>query len=149
MIQILRCNSEHNDFIELVKLLDFELAVRDGDSHSFYSQFNKIDQIKHVVIAYENDFPIACGSIKEYDSTTMELKRMYTIPAARGKGIASKVLKELEIWAGEMAYRTCILETGIHQPEAIAMYKKFGYLLIPNYGQYIDAVESLCFEKRI
>ncbi len=149
MIRLLRTNSGHPDFIELVKSLDIELALRDGDSHSFYSQFNKIDQIKYVVMAFENEVPVACGAIKEYDSTTMELKRMFTVLAARGKGIASKVLRELEIWASEMAYKKCILETGINQPEAIALYKKRGYLLISNYGQYIDAIESLCFEKRI
>jgi len=149
MIHLLRTNSEHIDFIELVKLLDTELAVRDGDSHSFYSQFNKIDKIKHVVVAYENEIPIACGAIKEYNSETMELKRMYTLPAQRGKGMAGRILKELENWAVEMNFHSCILETGINQPEAIALYKKNAYLLIPNYDQYIDAIESLCFKKEL
>jgi GNAT superfamily N-acetyltransferase len=74
---------------------------------------------------------------------------MYTSPEHRGKGIASKVLAELERWAAELSYQTCILETGKKQPEAIALYKKNGYKLIPNYGQYAEAENSVCFEKKI
>lgn len=149
MIQLIRTNSGNADFISLVKHLDAELAIRDGDEHSFYDQFNKIDTIKHVVVAYENDIPIACGAIKEFDPTTMELKRMYTLPVHRGKGMATKVLTELETWAKELNYKKCILETGKKQPEAIKLYKKNGYNVIPNYGQYSGMENSVCFEKEI
>jgi putative acetyltransferase len=147
MIRLIRNDSTHNDFIELVKHLDKDLAERDGNEHSFYAQFNKIDKIKHVVIAYENDTPVACGAIKEYASGTMEVKRMYTHPEFRGKGIASKVLQELERWAKELGYNKCILETGKKQPEAVQLYQKNGYHFIPNYGQYAEVENSVCFEK--
>src|SRR5687768_6690910 len=111
MIKLIRTDSDNRDFIELVKCLDADLAQRDGSDHSFYSQFNKIDKINHTVVAYENDKPIGCGAIKEYAPNTMEIKRMYTMPESRGKGIASKVLNELEIWASELTYKKCILET--------------------------------------
>ena len=149
MIKIARTNSDNQDFIDLVKYLDADLAERDGNDHSFYAQFNKIDKIKYVVIAYENSKPICCGAIKEYTPNTMEIKRMYTSPESRGKGIATKVLTELEIWATELSYEKCILETGKKQPEAIGLYKKNGYKLIPNYGQYVEIENSLCFEKDI
>jgi GNAT superfamily N-acetyltransferase len=149
MIRIIRTNSDNQDFIGLVKHLDADLAERDGEDHSFYAQFNKIDKIKHVVVAYENDQPVGCGAIKEYAPDTMEVKRMYTSPESRGKGIASKVLRELEVWAAELSYGTCILETGKKQPEAIGLYKKNGYQVIPNYGQYAEVENSLCFEKHI
>ncbi len=147
MITLTRTNSENTDFIELVRHLDADLAERDGSEHAFYAQFNKIAKIKHVVVAYEDDTPIGCGAIKEYETGTMEVKRMYTTPASRGKGIASRVLSELENWAAEMSCQKCVLETGIKQPEAIALYKKNGYQIIPNYGQYIGVDNSLCFEK--
>jgi putative acetyltransferase len=147
MIRLIRTDSGNNDFIELVKQLDADLAKRDGDEHSFYAQFNKIISIKHVVVAYENDKPIACGAIKEFSPDTMEVKRMYTTPESRGKGIASKVLAELEKWAAELLYKKTVLETGKKQPEAITLYKKNGYQLIPNYGQYAGVENSLCFEK--
>src|SRR6267154_283957 len=110
MIRILRTNTENKDFIDLVKLLDTELAVRDDEDHAFYSPFNKIDKIKYAVVVYENDKPLGCGAIKEYDPEVMEVKRMYVSPESRGRGIATNVLTELEKWAGELDYKKCVLE---------------------------------------
>ena len=149
MISILRTTSENSDFITLVRLLDTDLAIRDGDEHSFYAQYNKVATIKHVVVAYENDQPVSCGAIKEYEPGVMEVKRMYTLPEYRGKGIASKVLKELELWASELSYNKCILETGKKQPEAIRLYQKAGYTIIENYGQYKNVENSICMTKSI
>ena len=149
MISLIRTNSDNHDFIDLVKNLDAELAERDGIDHSFYSQFNKISKIKYVVLAYENDTPLACGAIKEYDTSTMEVKRMYVSPELRGKGIAAEVLFALENWAKELSYVKCVLETGKRQPEAIRLYEKCGYSRIPNYGQYIGIENSVCFEKKL
>lgn len=149
MIIIKRTDSEDQDFIVLVKYLDTDLAIRDGDDHPFYAQYNKIDKIKYVVVAYENEKPVSCGAIKEYAHSIMEVKRMYTLPECRGKGIASKVLMELEKWTAELSYEKCILETGKKQPEAIALYKKNGDKIIPNYEQYAEMENSVCFEKRI
>ena len=149
MIEILRTDSSNIDFLNLVKFLDIDLAIRDGDEHSFYAQFNKIDAIKYVVLAVENGQAVGCGAIKEYDLDTMEVKRMYTSPQNRGKKIASRVLAELENWAKELSYKTCILETGNKQPEAIALYNRNSYQRILNYGQYANVENSLCFEKVI
>ena len=142
-----KTNSSNSDFISLVKLLDKELHVRDGEEHSFFAQFNKIDTIKHVIVAYENNIPVGCGAIKEYDTTTMEIKRMFVKPESRGKGIASLILSDLESWAKELGFSKCILETGLKQPEAIALYKKNNYEITPNYGQYIGIDNSVCFTK--
>lgn len=147
-MKLIRTNSENEDFIELVKLLDVELAKRDGDDHAFYAQFNKIDKIKYVVVAYDKQIPIGCGAMKEFDNRSVEIKRMYTSQDSRGKGIASKILSELEKWATELNYQRGVLETGIKQPEAIGLYHKSGYHLIPNYGQYKGVENSRCFEKK-
>jgi putative acetyltransferase len=149
MINLLRTNSDNRDFIQLVKSLDADLAERDGEDHPFYAQFNKIDKIKFVVVAYENGKPVACGAIKEFSPEVMEVKRMYTSPESRGKGIAGKVLGELEAWASELPYKKCILETGKKQPEAIRLYEKNGYVVIPSYGQYAGIENSVCFEKNL
>lgn len=149
MVTLIRTSNEHPDFISLVQLLDEELAFRDGADHPFYAQFNKIETIRYAVVAFENEAPVSCGAIKDYSTGITEVKRMFTIPSARGKGTASKVLAELELWALQQGYRKCILETGIKQPEAIGLYKKNGYKLIPNYGQYAGIENSLCFEKEI
>lgn len=149
MIKIIRTNSDNPDFIELVKCLDTYLAKIDGDEHAFYNQFNKTSKMKCVVLAYEDDKPTGCGAIREYTPGIMEIKRMYTTPESRGKGIATRVLTELEIWATELSCEKCILETGKRQTEAVSLYKKNGYRLIPNYGQYLKIENSLCFEKEI
>ena len=149
MITLVRTDSTNQDFVELVKGLDADLAKIDGDEHPFYAQYNQIDKIRYVVLAYEDAQPVACGAIKEYAPGIMEVKRMYTSPESRGKGVATKVLSELEAWARELSYETCILETGKKQPEAIGLYQKNGYQIIPNYGQYADVENSLCFEKSI
>jgi GNAT superfamily N-acetyltransferase len=149
MISLKKTNSEDNDFIQLVSQLDADLRVRDGDEHAFYAQFNKIDQIKHVIVAYREEKPVGCGAIKPYDKNTMELKRMFVLPELRGMGIASKVLKALEHWTAELGYEKCILETGVKQPEAISLYAKNNFNRIPNYGQYKEAENSVCFEKQL
>lgn len=149
MLTLLRTDASSADFKELVALLDADLAIRDGDEHPFFAQFNKIDAIPWVVVGYENGVAVGCGAIKNYAEATVEVKRMFTHPNARGKGIASLVLSELEKWATELGFTACILETGIRQPEAIALYNKCGYLRIPNYGQYESSLSSVCFEKHL
>jgi len=149
MIHLKRTDSLDVDFVALVKKLDAYLAEVDGDDHSFYDQFNKLDAIKNVVVAYKDGIAVGCGAMKELRPQTMEIKRMYTDPAHRGEGIASFILKELETWAVELQYELCVLETGIRQAEAIRLYHKLGYEPIANYGQYAGVATSLCFEKGI
>lgn len=149
MIKLERTDSTNQDFIELVRALDSDLAERDGGEHSFYAQFNTIDRIKNVVVAYEDGRAVSCGAIKEFAPGVMEVKRMYTLPEHRGRGIAGKVLRELEKWAAELGCEKCMLETGKRQPEAIALYEKSGYRVIENYGQYVGVENSVCFEKEV
>lgn len=144
-----RTNSANNDFIELVKQLDADLATKDGDDHAFYNQFNGIDAIKHVVVAYENGEAIGCGAIKAFDNEAMEVKRMFVSPTHRGKRIATAVLAELEKWAAELSFKRCVLETGKRQADAVQLYQKNGYQVIPNYGQYAGVENSICFSKTI
>ena len=102
-----------------------------------------------MVVAYEGAKAVGCGAIKEQVPGTMEVKRMYVLPENRKGGVATLVLTELEQWANELGYEQCVLETGKRQPEAIALYKKNGYEVIPNYGQYIGIDNSVCFNKKI
>ncbi len=149
MTRIIRTDSGHQDFVSLVKQLDAYLAEIDGKEHAYYAQYNKIDALKHVVLTLENDTPVGCGAMKHYDAETMEIKRMFTVPGDRGKGVATRVLQELETWAVELSYKRCILETGKRQEEAVRLYMKHGYHVIPNYGQYTGIGNSICFEKRV
>lgn len=144
-----RTDAKNPDFVALVRLLDAELAVRDGEDHAFYNQFNQLNQIRQTVVAYLGDRAVGCGALKPLEADVMEVKRMFVLPEFRGRGIASQVLSELERWAIELGMRACCLETGQNQPEAIALYQKCGYQRIPNYGQYSGVYNSVCFQKRL
>jgi putative acetyltransferase len=148
-LTLIRTNSDNTDFKGLVTLLDKDLAIRDGDEHAFYAQFNKIDTIKEVVVAYQNEIPVGCGAIKPFSETTAEIKRMFVHPENRKQGIAAKVLNELENWAKSLGFFECVLETGKKQPEAITLYQKVGYHITENYGQYIGVENSICMVKTL
>ena len=149
MVTLIRKTSQDKDFQKLVILLDEILKIYDGVEHEFFAQYNKHDSIKNVVVCYENNIPVGCGAIKEYDAKTTEIKRMFVLPETRGKGIASKILMELEIWASELNYTNSILETGTNNPNAISLYKKAGYFVTENYGQYKNVESSCCMKKFI
>lgn len=149
MIRYQRADATHPHFIALVEMLDRELAIRDGADHAFYHQFNHLTDIKHTVIAYRDETPAACGAFKAYDAESVEIKRMFTHPDHRQQGIAAGVLAELEAWAAELGYQYCVLETGMKQPEAIALYGKQGYARIANYGQYAGVDNSVCMQKEL
>ena len=149
MITVTRTTSDNQDFEKLVTELDAYLAILDGEDHAFYAQFNKSSALKNAVIAYEKETAVGIGAYKEYDSETVEMKRMYTLPEFRGKGIASKILSELELWAKEENYKIAILETGFMQKEAITLYQKLGYVITENYGQYIGVENSVCMKKTL
>lgn len=144
-----RTDSADADFKTLVALLDKDLQIRDGDEHSFYDQFNKIDTIGNVIVCYSNNTPIGCGAFKKYDKERVEIKRMFVLHQFRGGGIGLDILKELELWVAELHYPECILETGKKQPEAISLYKKAGYTIIKNYGQYENVENSVCMTKTL
>ena len=130
MITIKKTTSDNPEFEKLVVQLDVYLAILDGDDHEFYAQFNKSNLLKNALVGYENEIAVGIGAYKEYDSETVEIKRMFTLPEYRGKGIASKILSELELWAKEEKYKFALLETGQLQKDAIYLYQKLGYKIL-------------------
>jgi putative acetyltransferase len=148
-MKLIRTTSENPDFITLVRELDQYLAGVNGEAHGFFAQFNKIDMLKHAVVAYIDETPVGCGAFKAFDTTAAEIKRMFVQPAFRGKGIASAILKELETWAAEEGFTACVLETGSHMPDAVALYAARGYNVTAKYGQYVDSELSVCMRKDV
>lgn len=147
MLELKRTTAANPDFIALVRHLDAYLAQQDGDEHAYYHQFNQIDHLPFVLVGYQNGKAVACGAIKPFEDNYMEVKRMYVSPESRNAGIAGKLLLSLEAWAKELGAQGCVLETGKRQPEAVAFYQKHQYERIPNYGQYQQMENSLCFRK--
>ncbi len=149
MLTIKHANSDNPDFKFLAGQLDIELNSRYGTVQLAYNQYNKINLIETVAIAYLNGKPAGCGCFKEISENTVEIKRMFVSKEARGNGIGTKLLKELEEWAIELNYAKAVLETGKAQPEAIRLYQKSGYSVIDNYGQYVGMENSICMSKTL
>lgn len=100
-------------------------------------------------IAYIDNRPVGCGAIRRIEPTVAEIKRMYVAPGNRGLGIGGKILAELEAEALRLGIRRVVLETGPRQPEAIAIYKRAGFVEIPLFGEYNDPRFSYCMAKNM
>ena len=97
-------------------------------------------------VARDGDDLIGCGGWRAH-GVDAELKRMYTTPAARGRGVARRVLAAIEESARADGRRRLILETGDRQPEAIALYVSAGYRRIEDFGYYKDHAGVLSFAR--
>jgi len=146
---LLRTNSECPDFKRLTGELDIELCRIYNTNPEDYEEYNRITDLPTVVLAYANDDAVGCGCFKVIDEHTVEIKRMFIREAFRGKGVASEILAELETWAKELGYSEVILETGKGQPNAIRLYRKYGYEITENYNQYDDLQISVCLKKSL
>lgn len=96
-----------------------------------------------------DELPVACGGIRRLDDQRCELKRMYVVPEARGRGISRQLLGRLEDEAAALGYDAVWLETGTEQPEAIALYESSGYELVENFGRYKDEPKVRSFAKSL
>jgi putative acetyltransferase len=149
MLTLTRTTSDNPDFRNFIVLLDQSLKENDGDDHAFFAQFNKVDSINEVIVAYKDGIAAGCGAIKPYTQTIAEVKRMFVHPDFRRMGVAKSMLAALEEWAKELNYTSAILETGNKQTEAIELYKRSNYNVIPNYGQYEGVESSVCMQKEL
>ena len=119
------------------------------ENRAEYIQYNKLDDIHDVVIAYNNDIPVGSASFKKYDDENAEVKRVFVKKEYRGQGISNELMKMLEQRAREKGFKYFILESGEPLVSAMALYRKIGYKVIPNYGQYVDMEESICMKKKL
>jgi len=102
-----------------------------------------------LVVRDDEGRAIGCGGVCRFDGTRAELKRMYVVPEARGRGLGRLLLLELEAEARRLGYARIVLETGDRQPEALGLYASAGYERIPCYGIYATRALSMCFEKTL
>ena len=142
------CNK---DFIELCHGLDDFLneLVGGEENRAEYIQYNRLEDIHDVVIAYDDDVPIGSASFKKYDDENAEVKRVFVKKEYRGQGISYELMKRLEERARKKGFKYFILESGDPLVAAMALYRKIGYKVIPNYGQYANMEESVCMKKKL
>ncbi|MCX6319841.1 MAG: GNAT family N-acetyltransferase [Bacteroidetes bacterium] len=149
MPRINRTTPDDKDFISLATALGEELKRRDGEDHLFYAWLNSAPDLQGALVLYHHDTPAGCRAFRLFGPGCMELKRMFVPESFRRNGFASIILHELEQWCRELHGTTCVLETGLNQPEAIAFYEKHGYIQVPKFGKYMDSANSVCFRKDI
>jgi GNAT superfamily N-acetyltransferase len=101
------------------------------------------------LVVYVDGEPAGCGGVGRLDDTTGELRRMYVVPAHRGKGLGGRILVALEAAARDLGYTTMRLETGNEAPEAIGLYTSHGYEPIPCWGPFATDPKSRCYERRL
>lgn len=136
-------------------------ALRDAQQAELAERYAGVEDIEHVLppeemvatlLARVGAEAVGCGSLRESAETGAgvgELKRMYVVPAFRGRGLSRLVLTALEEIAVGRGLHRLILETGVQQPEAIGLYLSAGYEQIQNFGLYADEPDSRCFAREI
>jgi len=148
-IKVVKTTSENPDFISLIKIFDTFLWERYPELKKDYWGNNVIEFNANVFLVYLDEKPVASGCFKKYNANTVELKRMFVSPEARGLGLAQLVIKELETEAKSQGFETMILETLYKQIEAIGLYQKVGFSIVDNYEPYVGLPNSVCMSKAI
>ncbi len=133
----------------LIRELNADIEARyreDADNYFTLTEEDVRPDHGGFFVAYLDGLPAGCGACRTLDDGSVELKRMYSRPAARGNGIGAALVSHLCGVARDLGRGRVVLETGPEQPEAIHVYEKAGFTPIPHFGQYIGSVTSVCFE---
>jgi putative acetyltransferase len=142
-------DGDDTDFAKLSEEVEKEFYEIYGEEQSKYTAYNGLFQIRDVLLLYDESIPFACAGFKEYAPKVVELKRVYVNKAYRGNGYSTYIVRKLIHSAREKGYETMILETGQKQIEAISLYKKVGFEIMENYGQYKEDSNSICMSIRL
>jgi putative acetyltransferase len=138
------------DIIALINQLDEYLeSLYPAESNHLLDITRLMAENILFLTAKDGERYVGCGALRLFAGQYAEVKRMYVLPSERGKKIAYRLLSELERLASASGLKTLRLETGIHQPEALGLYEKFGFYRIEAFGEYTADPLSLYFEKRI
>jgi len=137
----------------LIAALNAELSARypePGATH-FRLDASEVAQGEGAfLVALDGTTSVGCGAVRRLGPRTGEIKRMYVIPAMRGRGIGLTILAALEGEARALGLTRLVLETGIRQTEAIALYERAGFTRIPPFGEYVSsAATSVCMAKEL
>jgi GNAT superfamily N-acetyltransferase len=152
-IVIERAELDHDVSRALIDSLNAELRGAydtPGANHFRLDPEEVTDGRGAFLVVYQAGAPIGCGAVRLLDGETAELKRMYLAPAVRGRGLGRRLVALLESEARALGVRRLVLETGIHQHAALALYRATGFHPIPLYGEYCHSPDtSVCLGKEL
>lgn len=144
------------DAVKLNDLVQLEYVRRYGDGDLTHMDPAHFDPPRGLyLLVYDGEgAPVASGGWRAWDASPegyadgdAEIKRMFVVPEARGRGLARTVLAELEASAAAAGRTRMVAETGLKQPEAIALYTSCGYRPVPKFGYYRHDELSVCLGK--
>ena len=156
LLEIRRVGYGQPDAMRLIAEVQAEYVQRYGgpdDTPLEHAMFEP--PLGSFYVAYAEGVAVATGAWRRSSvpafgtDRTAEIKRMYVVPAARGRGIARRMLAHLEATAAAAGAEALLLETGLRQPEAIELYRSSGYVPVPGFGHYQESPLSRCFGKRL
>ena len=155
-LRIERVAITHPDAMLLVEAVQEEYVARyGGRDESPIDPADFADPLGQFFVGYLDGAPVATGAWRRSSvralgaESTAEIKRMYVVPAAQRRGLARLMLAHLEATAASEGIEALVLETGMKQPEAIALYESAGYEPIPGFGYYCGSDLSRCFGRRL
>jgi len=139
------------DFQNFSKLIDdyFNKLVGGEKNRKNFIQYNSLEKIHDVFIAYDKNYAVGCAGLRRYDEDTAEIKRVFVREEYRGKGISKRLMLLLEERAAEIGFKSLVLQTRQACTEAIGLYLSLGYLRINNYPPYDKMPLAVCFKKSI
>jgi len=136
----------------LINALNVELLGRypeEGACHFRLDAQEVADGLGAFLIAFRWGTPVGCGAVRRIEVQTGEIKRMYVVPQERGRGVGRAILNAIETEARVLRLSRLVLETGVRQTEAQALYERTGFTRIPPFGEYIDSPLSICMAKSL
>ena len=137
---------------QLICALNDELEAlypEEGANHFRLDPEEVADGRGAFLVAHIDGQPVGCGAVRRIEPTVAEIKRMYVAPEARGRGVGRQVLLELEAEARRLGATRLVLETGPRQAEALALYRRAGFVEVPNFGEYVGCEFSVCMAKEL
>jgi putative acetyltransferase len=147
-ITVVECAPSDARALGLLDALSRELQQITGSDGTANFRVADLESERAVfVLLCDGQVPLGCGSLRPFNSTVCEIKRMYA--ARRGQGIGARILEELELRAERFDYEKIWLETRKLNTRAVAFYLRHGYRVAPNYGVYVGRDEAICFEKNL
>lgn len=153
MIVVSREDLDSPDAAALVGALNAELAAtyaEPGATHFSLDAAEVAPGQGAFFVARDDGQPVGCGAVRLLDAQTAELKRMYVAPEHRGRGVGRALVAELEAEARRLGATRIVLETGVRQDRALALYRSCGFEVIPLYGEYVQSPEtSVCMGKSL
>ena len=137
---------------QLISELNEELSARypeEGATHFRLDADEVAPGRGAFLVAYVDGEAVGCGAVRRIEDGVGEIKRMYVRSAARGRGVGAAILAALEAEARRLDVTRLVLETGERQLEALALYRRAGFVVIPPFGEYVDSPLSVCLAKEL